>query len=64
MSRKVEEIFHAARALSASTRETFLKSACGKDQALRAEAEAGGFLASPTGAAMAAFEGPSAPAIE
>ncbi|MBL8900785.1 MAG: protein kinase, partial [Planctomycetes bacterium] len=72
MSRKLEEIFHAARALSASTRETFLKSACGKDEALRAEveallradAEAGGFLASPTGAAMAAFEVASAPAIE
>jgi hypothetical protein len=45
MSRKVEEIFHAARALSASTRETFLKSACGKDQALRGECQGNGVSA-------------------
>ncbi|MCY3002487.1 MAG: serine/threonine protein kinase, partial [Planctomycetota bacterium] len=56
MSRGAAEIFHEARELPPEQRATFLLGACGKDVALRskveallkADVEAGSFLALPT----------------
>ena len=57
MTRSVADIFNEARELPADKREAYLLGACGKDAALRAEVEAllrangqaGGFMARPTG---------------
>lgn len=55
-SRSDAEIVHEARELSADQQGTYLLGACGKDAAprakvealLKADAEAGGFMAAPT----------------
>jgi eukaryotic-like serine/threonine-protein kinase len=56
MTRSAADIFHEAREMPAEKREGFLAGACGKDLALRnkveallkADAEAGAFMAAPT----------------
>ncbi len=61
MTRSAAEIFHEAREMAPEKREGYLVGACGKDLALRskveallkADAEAGNFMASPTAGAAA-----------
>ena len=64
MTRSAAEIFHEAREMPAEQRAGYLVGACGKDLALRskveallkADAEAGGFMAAPTAGGAAEFD--------